>query len=701
MSPKKNPPSLSSQKLAPNNGKQQVSGENGVASNAPDSPTYFPEDERSPMEREDDHSHDDLDLDAEIEKSLSRRTSSSAPVPSISSAPDASQIRGGGHDVHAEYYYPEDDRPCYDGEEDHSHSDFDIDAEIEAKLGKATDDDDSARTHAKDEQPATESSTGSPHRVPVPSGAGPEASSEFEAPHDSAPPDDDDLYYYPEDDRPHYGWESDHSQIEIDIDAEIDSQLSKRQALRNSWPVKGDSGGNSSTDPVDDEHFHEDERSPLEHEDDHSDVDADHSVNITESAVSMNTVSTDNGVAAATSSMHPDLAASFAAARAFADQEEVQQEPSKSSADSGETTGGTPETDSPETTGDAENVDGSLSESGNLSIDTSEAVVPGIASTTVSSESDDNADSESTATASETAESDINASDAVEMDSPPPSPPADAAQEETNDDEGDADDQPMSLRDHLRDLRKRVLRAFLFMLAGFLICYPFAERLFGLLVEPLVKAMPKTSTFIFTNPPEAFFTYLKVAFVAGIFLASPLVFYQIWAFIAPGLYKEEKLYIIPVAFCSALFFTLGGAFCYFIGLPFVFEFFMSYNTGLIQAMPSLKETLSFVLQLLLAFGLVFELPLFIFFLSRLGIVTADMMRRFRRYSVLVNIIVAAILTPPDVMSQLLMAGPLIILYEISIIIAAVFGKKKPVERADEDEDDEEEEDDTPASSDKA
>jgi len=267
--------------------------------------------------------------------------------------------------------------------------------------------------------------------------------------------------------------------------------------------------------------------------------------------------------------------------------------------------------------------------------------------------------------------------------------------EEDDDDEEEEEEeenevQPMTLRDHLLELRKRLMRAFLIMVAGFLICWPFAEsHIFPFLFEPLVRSMPEGGTLIFTSPPEAFFTYMKISFVAGIFLTSPMVFYQFWAFIAPGLYKEEKVYILPVALASALFFVLGAAFCYYVVFDFIFSFFMSYNQGFVQAMPKLNESLTFVLQLLLAFGIVFELPLVIFFLARLGIVTADMLRSFRRYAILLSFIVSALLTPPDVLSLFLMAGPVMLLYEISILIVAAFGKKKKEEPAPEKDQDEE------------
>ena len=274
-------------------------------------------------------------------------------------------------------------------------------------------------------------------------------------------------------------------------------------------------------------------------------------------------------------------------------------------------------------------------------------------------------------------------------------------EEEYEDDEYEEEDEDddkeehgrMSLFDHLRELKKRLIRAFAAVFVGFLICYAFAEELFNFLVQPLLAVLPKGSKLIYTGLPEAFFTYMKVAFVAGCFLASPVIFYQIWAFIAPGLYDEEKRHVLPIAICSAIFFILGGAFAYFIAFPFAFEFFMSYSTGTIEAQPRLSEYLSFSLQLLFAFGLIFELPLFTFFLAKMGIVTATAMRKFRRYAILVNFIVAAILTPPDVVSQMLMAVPLLILYEVSILVAQVFGKKpkEAVQQEDEAADDAEDE----------
>ncbi len=271
-----------------------------------------------------------------------------------------------------------------------------------------------------------------------------------------------------------------------------------------------------------------------------------------------------------------------------------------------------------------------------------------------------------------------------------PSSPApvndEAEDEEDEEDEEEEDedpDRPMTLRDHLRELRKRLGLIFLFVVVGFCVCWAWAEPMFNFMMEPLYQALRATPAarqeLNFTHPTEAFFCYMKVAFVAGLFVTSPLSFWQIWSFVAPGLHKEEKIYLVPISLFSALFFIAGAAFCYYISLPFVFDFLMSYNSEHIRSMLKMEDSLSFVLQLTVAFGVVFEMPLFVFFLARLGIVTAAWMRKVRRYAILVSVVVAAILTPPDVMSQLLMAGPLLVLYELSILVAAVFGKKAPQE----------------------
>lgn len=252
---------------------------------------------------------------------------------------------------------------------------------------------------------------------------------------------------------------------------------------------------------------------------------------------------------------------------------------------------------------------------------------------------------------------------------PPPPPPA------GDDAVGEGHSGRMSLFGHLQDLRKRLTRCVIAVLVGFLACYAFAGKLLKILMQPMLDAI-KQSHFIYTLPTEAFFTEMKIAFVAGIFLCSPYIFYQIWQFIAPGLYSHERKWIIPIAFFSALCFSIGAFFGYFVVFPFGFEFFASYTNEYLVFTPKLDEYLDFVLKLLFAFGIVFELPLFLFFLARLGIVTHEGLKAKRKYAILIAFVVAAALTPPDAISQTMMAVPLCVLYELGVWLAFFFGKKK-------------------------
>jgi sec-independent protein translocase protein TatC len=196
--------------------------------------------------------------------------------------------------------------------------------------------------------------------------------------------------------------------------------------------------------------------------------------------------------------------------------------------------------------------------------------------------------------------------------------------------------------------------------------------------------MDQGDTLIYTGLPEAFFTFIKVSFLSGLMIASPVIIYQFWMFVAPGLYDREKRLLIPIVILSSIFFVGGALFGYFIVFPLGFDFFLGFATESIRPMPSMKEYLSFSAKLLLAFGLVFELPLVITFLAKLGIVTVPFLKKNRKYALLLFFVGAAILTPPDVVTQIMMALPLMILYEISIIGARVFGRKADVaETADD------------------
>jgi sec-independent protein translocase protein TatC len=238
------------------------------------------------------------------------------------------------------------------------------------------------------------------------------------------------------------------------------------------------------------------------------------------------------------------------------------------------------------------------------------------------------------------------------------------------------EDEKIPFTAHLEELRKRLIICFCAVGIGFVISYFFSKKLFDILMRPLLSVMPPDEKLIYTGLPEAFFTYLKVAFLAGLFLAVPVIVYQLWMFIAPGLYDREKRFVLPIVFLSSVFFLGGALFGYFVVFPFGFKFFMGFASDAIKPLPSVKEYLSFSSKLLFAFGVVFELPLFVTFLAKLGIVDVPFLKAKRKYAILLFFVFAAILTPPDVITQVLMAGPLILLYEVSIFGARIFGKKK-------------------------
>ena len=234
----------------------------------------------------------------------------------------------------------------------------------------------------------------------------------------------------------------------------------------------------------------------------------------------------------------------------------------------------------------------------------------------------------------------------------------------------------MPVTDHLEELRKRIIKCIVAVIAGFLLSFTFSKQLFGLLTYPLVQAMPAGGKLIYTSLQEAFVTYMKVAFFAGLFLAAPVIFYQIWKFVVPGLYAKERTYVVPFMVAACVFFLLGASFAFFVAFPFGFRFFLGFTTDRIQALPSMKEYLSLCMSLLLAFGITFELPVVMFFLARMGIVNHIMLRRYRKYAILIISIIAAILTPPDILSMTMLGIPLYLLFELSVVVTYYFGKKK-------------------------
>ena len=225
-------------------------------------------------------------------------------------------------------------------------------------------------------------------------------------------------------------------------------------------------------------------------------------------------------------------------------------------------------------------------------------------------------------------------------------------------------------------MRKRLIYSFAGIGVAFALSYAYIKEIVEILMRPLVKTLPAGSSLVFTAVPEAFFTYFKAALLAGVFFSFPFILYQLWAFVSPGLYQREKKYVLPYIFVSSFFFVLGAGFCYFIVFPTVFRFFLSFATDSIRPMPSIREYLTFTIKLLLAFGLLFQWPALVLFLSRMGVVTSPFLSRNRKYAILLIFVAAAVLTPPDLVSQLLLAGPLLVMYEGSIWMAKIFGRKE-------------------------
>ena len=240
----------------------------------------------------------------------------------------------------------------------------------------------------------------------------------------------------------------------------------------------------------------------------------------------------------------------------------------------------------------------------------------------------------------------------------------------------------MAFLDHLRELRVRLIRAAIALVAGFAVAYLFVDRIFFALTMPLREVSHGKAMLIGTGVGEAFFTKIKVALFAGLFLASPVVFHEIWKFIAPGLYESERRMALPFVIFASLFFILGGYFCWAVVFKVGYAFFLGQYAS-IGVTPTIRisEYLAFSSKLILAFGITFEMPIFAFFLTRVGVIDYHSMLRYFRYAVLGIFVVSAALTPPDMVSQFLLAIPLLLLYALSVAVAYFFRVHEPADGA--------------------
>ena len=237
----------------------------------------------------------------------------------------------------------------------------------------------------------------------------------------------------------------------------------------------------------------------------------------------------------------------------------------------------------------------------------------------------------------------------------------------------------MSFLDHLDELRRRIIYAALALFVGFVVAFFFIGDIFDFIMRPLQQMLPPGGTLVYTDPTEAFLLNIKIALIAGLILASPAVFLQVWLFVAPGLYSHEKKWAIPFVVMSSVFFVAGAAFSHYVVFPLTWRFFVSFTNDILTFMPRIEPAFSLYLRLLLAFGLVFQMPTLVLFLARMGVVTARFLIRNFKFALLIMVILSAVITPDGGgVSLVAMTGPMILLYGLSILLAWLFGKKKTI-----------------------
>jgi sec-independent protein translocase protein TatC len=240
----------------------------------------------------------------------------------------------------------------------------------------------------------------------------------------------------------------------------------------------------------------------------------------------------------------------------------------------------------------------------------------------------------------------------------------------------------MSFLEHLDELRRRIVYAVISLAAGFIVCCFFITQIFDFIMRPMQQLLPPGGTLVYTDPSEAFILYIKIAAIGGLLLSSPAIFTQLWLFVAPGLYSHEKKWAIPFVLMSTFFFVLGAAFAHYVVFPLTWNFFVGFTTDILTFLPRIETSFSLYLRLVLAFGIVFQLPTLVLFLARMGVLTASFMIKHFKYALLGIVVISAVITPDGGgVSLFAMTGPLVILYVFSIGLAWMFGKRKRLAEA--------------------
>lgn len=240
----------------------------------------------------------------------------------------------------------------------------------------------------------------------------------------------------------------------------------------------------------------------------------------------------------------------------------------------------------------------------------------------------------------------------------------------------DSTDQTQPLVEHLLELRRRLVYAAMGVALCFIAIVPFAQQLYAFVAQPLMSVLPENTSMIATDVVAPFFVPIKVAMMAAFLVTLPNTLYQIWAFVAPALYQNEKRLIAPLILSSVTLFFSGMAFCYFLVFPVMFKFFAGVTPLGVSMATDIDKYLSFILTLFLAFGITFEVPVAVILLNRMGVVPLDTLQAARPYVIVISFILAAIFTPPDILSQILLAIPMIVLYELGVLVCRMSGKRE-------------------------